>query len=251
MFNKSIGLQVLVLVLSLGAGSAVASTWTYGSTGPANMDGLSASAAGISASNALTATISASTAYYGGGLGITSTGESTNPPHHAIDNNGAIESMLITFSDGVAGSSYTEKVNLSSVSFGWVSGDSDFSVYAYTGAGVGNPIGLTYSNLTSNGWTLIGNFNGGNTGSTLTSYNITNSYYSSYWLVGAYNGVSGSLDTSDDYFKLASVTGTACTSSTKPGCGGVTPPTSVPEPGTLLLISGGLLGLHRYSRRRA
>lgn len=249
MFNKFVGLRGLVLVLSLGAGGAGASTWTYGGTGPANADGLFASASGISASNASTAAITASTAYYGGGLGITSTGESGSP-QHAIDNNGAIESMLITFSDGVPGSSFSEKVNLSSVSFGWVSNDSDFSVYAYTGAGVGSPIGLTYSSLTSNGWTLIGNFNGGNTGSTLTSYNITNSYYSSYWLVGAYNGVSGSLDTSDDYFKLAAVSGAACTSTTKPGCG-ATQPTSVPEPGTLLLIGAGIIGLRRYSRRGA
>ena len=250
MLNKFIGLQGLVFVLSLGATSASATTWTYSSTGAANADGVSASASGISASNATTASITASTAYYGGGLGITSLGESTGSPQHAIDNNVAIESMLITFSDGVSGSSYADKVNLSSVRFGWVSGDSDFSVYAYTGAGVGNPIGLTYSNLTSNGWALIGNFNGGNTGSTPTSYTITNSYYSSYWLVGAYNGVSGSLDTSDDYFKLASVAGTACPSITTPGCGGATPPSSIPEPGTLLLLSGGLLGLHRYTRRR-
>lgn len=250
MFNKFIGLQGLVFVLSLGAGSASATTWTYSSTSAANAGGLSASASAISASNATTASITASTAYYGGGLGITSFGESTRSPHHAIDNNGAIESMLITFADGVSGSTYADKVNLSSVSFGWVSGDSDFSVYAYTGAGAGNPIGLTYSNLTSNGWTLIGHYNGGNTGSTLTSYNIPNSVYSSYWLVGAYNGVGGSLDKGDDYFKLAKLTGTACPSSTTPGCGGA-PPSSIPEPGTLLLLSGGFLGLHRYSRRRA
>lgn len=249
MVNKLIGPQVLVLLLGLGAGSVAATTWTYSGTGPANEAGLSASASGISASNATTASITASTAYYGGGLGITSLGESTRSPHHAIDNNGAIESMLITFSDGVSGSTYADKVNLSSVRFGWVSGDSDFSVYAYTGSGAGNPIGLTYSNLTSNGWTLIGHYNGGNTGSTPTSYNIANSVYSSYWLVGAYNGVGGSLDKGNDYFKLAKLVGTACPSPTTPGCGG-TPPSSIPEPSTLLLLSGGLLGLHRYSRRR-
>ena len=246
MFKKFIALQGLVLSLSLSAGGANATTWTYSSTGAVNAGGLSASATAISASNATTASITATTAYYSGGLGITSLGESTGSPQHAVDNNGVIESMLFTFSDGVSGSSYTDKVNLSAVTFGWVSGDSDFSVYAYTGAGAGNPLGLTYTNLTSNGWTLIGHYNGGSAGAMHT---ITNSVYSSYWLVGAYNGVGGSLDTSDDYFKLASVTGTACASSTTPGCGG-TPPTSVPEPGTLLLISGGLLCLHRYSRRR-
>lgn len=248
MFNKFIGLQGLVLLLGLGAGSASATTWTYTSTGAVNAGGLSVSATAISASNATTASITATTAYYSGGLGITSLGESTGSPQHAVDNNGVIESMLFTFSDGVSGSSYTDKVKLSAVSFGWVSGDSDFSVYAYTGAGAGNPLGLTYTNLTTNGWTLIGHYNGGSAGA---SHTITNSVYSSYWLVGAYNGVGGSLTTTNDYFKIASLTGTACPSSTTPGCGGGTPPSSIPEPGTLLLLTGGFLGLHRYTRRRA
>lgn len=221
MSNKNKVIQWLVFAISLGAGTASATTWTYGSTGPASAGGLSATASAISATNATTASITASTAYYSGGLGVTSAGEVKTSPQHAIDNNGAIESVLFSFSDGVSGSTYNEKVNLSSVSFGWASGDSDFSVYAYTGAGAGNPIGLTYTNLTSNGWTLIGHYNGGATGA---SYAISNSVYSSYWLVGAYNGVGGSLDKGDDYFKLASLGGTACPSRTAPGCGGSNPP---------------------------
>lgn len=247
MNKKFTGLQWLVLTLCLGAGSAGATTWTYSSTSPVSAGGLSATASAISAANATTASITATTAYYGGGLGVTTTGETTTSPQHAIDNNGAIESVLFTFSDGVAGASYTEKVNLSAVNFGWISGDSDFSVYAYTGAGAGNPIGLTYTNLTGNGWTLIGHYNKASTG----THSITNSIYSSYWLVGAYNGVGGSLDTADDYFKLKSLVGTACPpSGTPPGCSGITPPSGVPEPGTLLLMSAGLFGLHRYSRHR-
>lgn len=243
MSNKNIALQWLVFAICLGAGTASATTWTYSSTGPASAGGLSATASAISAANATTASITASTAYYSGGLGVTSSGEVTTSPQHAIDNNGAIESVLFSFADGVPGASYADKVNLSSVSLGWASGDSDFSVYAFTGAGVANPIGLTYTNLTSNGWTLIGHYNGGAAGA---SYSITNSVYSSYWLVGAYNGVGGALDKADDYFKIASLAGMACPSRTAPGCGGV-PPSSVPEPGTILLMSAGLLGLRRYS----
>ena len=236
-------------VCVLAASNAAATTWTYSSTGPVLAGGLSASAAAISAANATTSAITATTAYYSGGLGVTSLGETTTSPQHAIDNNGAIESVLFSFSDGVAGSSYTEKVNLSSISLGYVSGDSDFSIYAYTGAGAGNPIGLTYTNLTSNGWTLIGHYNGG---AAAASYSTPNSVYSSYWLVGAYNGVGGALDTGNDYFKLASLVGTACPASgTLPaGCGLSVPPSSVPEPGTLLLMSVGLFGLQRYSRQR-
>lgn len=235
----------LVFAIGLGAGTASATIWTYTGTGPVSAGGLSATASAISAVNASTASITASTAYYSGGLGVTSPGELTSP-QHAIDNNGVIESVLFSFSDGVPGASYADKVNLSSISLGWASGDSDFSVYAFTGVGAGNPIGLTYTNLTSNGWALIGHYNGGSTGAT---YMITNSVYSSYWLVGAYNGVGGSLDIADDYFKLASLVGTACPSDTVPGCGS-TPPNSIPEPGTLLLLGAGLFGLRRYSQTR-
>lgn len=248
MYKKFTGLQWLVVALCLGTGSAGATTWTYSSTSPVSAGGLSATASAISAANATTATVTATTAYYSGGLGVTSPGETTTSPQHAIDNSGAIESVLFSFSDGISGSSTTEKVNLSSVSFGYARGDSDFSVYAYTSAGAGSPLGLTYTNLTSNGWTLIGHYNGGSAGAT---YSIANSVYSSYWLVGAYNGVGGSLDKGDDYFKLATLVGTACPpSGTPPGCSGITPPSGVPEPGTFLLMSAGLFGLHRYSRHR-
>lgn len=236
----------------LATGSASAATWTYSSTGPVLNSGLTATASAYSASNNSTATMTATTAYYGGGLGVTSSGESTTSPQHAIDNNGAIETVMISFSDGVNGITSADKVNLTSVKFGWISGDSDFSVYAYTGSGAApSPLGLTYSNLTSNGWTLINHYNGG------SSYPVTNNLnttvYSSHWLIGAYNGLGSGLDKGDDYFKLASVTGNKCpTTSTPPaGCNGGTPGGGVPEPGTLLLMGAGFLGLTRMSRRKS
>lgn len=237
--------------LAMVGGAANAATWTYSSTGPASSSGLTATATAFSAANSSTSTITATTAYYSGGLGVKSSGESTTSPQHAIDNNGAIETVMLSFSNGVGGITSADKVNLTAATFGWVSGDSDFSVYAYTGASAApSPLGVSYSNLTSNGWTLIGHYNGGGSAATNT---FSNSVYSSNWLIGAYNGLGTGLDKGDDYFKLASVSGSLCpTTGTPPaGCGnGGGTPGGVPEPGTLLLMGAGLLGLTRMSRRK-
>jgi hypothetical protein len=65
---------------------------------------------------------------------------------------------------------------------------------------------------------------------------------SSYWLVSAYTSVAGSgndsdtnLDFGNDYFKISSLTGIPGTSNNPPSNG-------VPEPSSLVLLVGGLMG---------
>jgi hypothetical protein len=164
-------------------------------------------------------------------------------PEHAIDNNGRVDSILFSF---------TDKVNLTSFSAGWVSTDSDFTVLAYTGAG--NPASLanqSYAGLLSNGWSLIGNYLAG---SSAGAHDFTNSTYSSYWLIGALNTMVGgdSSKAGNDNFKLISLAGCTCDNAPPgtPGCSTGGGGGGVPEPGTLLLMGAGLLGLTRFNVRR-
>ncbi len=234
---------LLASLVMCGAGSAVASTWTFNDTA-SNTQGSVTATASAWANTVGSANVQLASAFltYNGssGLGIRhADSESTQSPQHAADNDGRIETFLFSFAG--------DKVNLTSTSFGWVQNDSDYSVYAYTGAGVGSAAGLTYANLTANSWTLVGHTD---SNSSTGSKSISSSIFSSYWLIGAYNGTGSGMDTNKDYFKLASVTGSTCANVPGgSGCGGT--PGGVPEPGTLLLMGAGLLGLTRMSRRKA
>lgn len=158
-------------------------------------------------------------------------------PEHAIDNNQRYDMALLSFSSAV---------KLTQMKLSWYQTDSDVTVMAYTGAGTPTLIGKTYSELAlaNSGWSVIGNY--GNVGTNSKTINA-NGVFSSYWLIGAYNPlVSGSstgsmLTDNYDYVKLASVSGDCKYAN-------CTPPSNVPEPGSLALMGLGLLGLMRMRK---
>lgn len=158
------------------------------------------------------------------GLGIYSP---TSSEAHSVDNgNKYIDSVVLRFN---------KSVTMNELSIGWKDGDSDITVFAWTGPTPASP-NPSPTSLTG-GWTTVAQLNNVSVSSNTSFVSSTSS---SYWLVAALGG-----DTHVDSFKLLSVAGIY---------GGTTPPGgSTPEPGSLALLglgAAGLLAARRKSQAR-
>ena len=174
---------------------------------------------------------------YPGGIGVTNTpGES-----HVVDNGGYFDFLAFSFD---------KMVTLAQVSLGYVSNDSDFSVFY-----LNNPNYSIGSTIDLNEFELATHVSGTGTGDYAldgidSDEEVTAS--SSVWLVAAYNPVLGGTDGrtgSTDNFKVESLV--LIKEDTPPGNGGGIGGGNggnVPAPATLALLGFGLLMKRRRNR---
>lgn len=168
------------------------------------------------------------------GLGI----ERSDSPNHAVDNEGGDYDMHLL--------SFDEIVKLTTLDLGWFQTDTDISILAFNGTSFNSSslLGKKWQDLIGNDWQLVGNYYNVDYGSNSGAVN-QGGITSQYWLVGAYNPNFGNVfsgpninkSSGNDYYKLKGVTVER-------------PPVKLPEPGALMLMAMGLMGLG-FARRRA
>ena len=231
----------LLAIAGHGAAQAGQITFNESTCQPTSATGCSVKVGGVSytanlsgwsaAPNANFSTVSI--AYYGGGLGITSKGETPASPQHAADNSGSTEAFLINFG--------ALSLALNQVSIGWSSGDADISIMRYTGANAPLLGNSKVANLdAAAGWEWVGDYASLKPSSPLNFNTGNDAKTASWWLVSAYNsGYSGKspsngLSNGDDYFKLNGIGGMVVDKAP--------PSNDVPEPGSFALFGIAMLG---------
>lgn len=161
------------------------------------------------------------------GLGI----ERSDTVEHTIDNVNGYDFMAFSFSEAVI---------LDAVTSGWHSNDSDISVLALTGTFNQANWDGSWTGLTDNGFTHIGDYlNLIDDQSTAVNSSDINSQY---WLIGAYNSgfdTNTSYSANNDYLKLSGLT---VSSVPAPDAGG-SEAVAASGPGSLGLIAAGFAGL--------
>lgn len=197
---------------------------------------------------------------FGGGLGVGSQlegGNTVTSNEHTLDNNplnGLSDILILKFSSAVA---------LSSIGVGFVSGDADMTIAAYTGgvdlnlaggiAGKSSAAAVT----AMSGWQAVQHIGDGGSPQTTESASSSSplvrnvnasNVTSSWWLISAYNSGFGgtaiaNADTIADFVKVLNVS-----TKTVPQIGKLPEPTSLALAGLALV---GVVGVSRRSKKSA